>query len=83
MKRTEKFWINKERNVRETRAIAAINKKPKYFYKFVKNNSTIRADIRPPQDEEGNLDPSKKKISELLNEEYNSVFTTPDPKMTI
>ena len=40
-----KISINTERNLRETRAIAAIKKNPKYFYKFVKNNSTIRAGI--------------------------------------
>ena len=41
-----------ERNIREKRASAAIKKNPKYFYKFVKNNSTIRAGIGPLQDEE-------------------------------
>ena len=75
--------INTERNLRETRAIAAIKKNPNYFYKFVKNNSTIRAGIGPLQDEKVNLEPSKKKMSELLNEQYNSVFSTPDPTMTI
>ena len=45
--------INAERNLRETRAIAAIKNNPKYFYKFVKNNSKIRAGIGPHQDEEG------------------------------
>ena len=55
---------------------------PKYFYEFVKN-SKIRAGIGPLQDEEGNLEPSNKKMSELLNEQYNSVFSTPDPTMTI
>ena len=58
------------------RAIAGIKKNPKYFYKFVKNNSTIRALIGPLQDEEGNLEPSNKKMSELLNEQYNGVFST-------
>ena len=38
-----KMSINTERNIRETRAIAAIKNNPKYFYKFVKNNSKIRA----------------------------------------
>ena len=33
-----KISINTEINIRETRAIAAINKHSKYFYKFVKNN---------------------------------------------
>ena len=55
----------------------------KYFYKFVKNNSTIRAEMGPLQDEEGNLEPCNKKMSELLNEQYNSVFSTPDQMRTI
>ena len=78
-----KISINTEINLTETRAIAAIKKNPKYFYKFVKNNSTIRAGIGPLQDEEGNLVLSNKKMSELLNEQYNCVFSTPDPTMTI
>ena len=56
-----KISINTERNLKETRASAAIKKNPKYFYKFVKNNSTIRAGIGPLQDEEGNLELSNKK----------------------
>ena len=47
-----KISIKTERNLRETRAIAAIENNPKYFYKFVKNNSKIRAGIGPLQDEE-------------------------------
>ena len=65
------------------RAIAAIKKNPKCFYKLVKNNSMIRAGIRPLQDEEGNLEPSNKKMSELLSEQYNSIFSTLEPTMTI
>ena len=30
-----KIVINTQRNLRETRAIAAINNNPKYFYKYV------------------------------------------------
>ena len=77
-----KMSINMVRNLRETIAIAAI-KKNSNFYKFLKNNSTVRAGIGPLQDEEGNLEPSNRKMSELLNEQYNSVFSTPDPTMTI
>ena len=65
-----KISINTEINLRETRAIAAIKNNPKYFYKFVKNNSKIRAGIGPLQDEEGHLEPSNKKMSKLLNEQY-------------
>ena len=78
-----KILINTERNLRETRSIAAIKNNPKYFYKFVKNNSKIRAGIGTLQDQDGNLEPSNKKMSELLNEQYNCVFSTPDPTMTI
>ena len=63
-----KISINTEINLRETRTIAAIKNNPKYFYKFVKNNSKIRAGIGPLQDEEGNFEPSNQKMSELLNE---------------
>ena len=75
--------INIERNLREMRVIAAIKNNPKYFYKFVKINSKISAGIGPIQDEEGNFEPSNKNMSELLNEQYNSIFSTPDPTMTI
>ena len=78
-----KISINTEINLREKRAIAAIKKNPKCLYKFVKNNSTIRAGIEPLQDEERNLEPNNNKMSELLNEKYNSVFNTPDSTMTI
>ena len=43
----------------------------------------IRAWIWPLQDEEGNMEPSNKKMSKQLNEQYNSIFSTPDPSMTI
>ena len=68
-----KISKNTERNLRETRAIVAINKSPKYLYKFVKNNSTIRAGIGPLNDEEGNLNQATKNMSDLLNEQYNSL----------
>ena len=66
----------------ETRAIAAIKNNPKYFYIFIKNNSKIRAGIGPVQDEEGNLEPINQKMCKIVNEQYNSVFSTPDPTMT-
>ena len=78
-----KIVLNTEINLWETRAVAAIMQYPKYFYTFVKNNSTIGDGIEPLQDEEGNLEPSNKRLSNLLNEQYNSVFSTTDPTMTI
>ena len=40
-----KVSINTERNLRETRAIAAVNQNPKHFYKFVKNNSRLELEL--------------------------------------
>ena len=40
-----KISINTERNLRETKAIASIKNIPKYFYKYIKDNSKIRAGI--------------------------------------
>ena len=82
IKHNFKISINTERNLRETRTIAAMTK-PEIFVRIRKNNSKIRARIGPLQDEEGNREPSNKKMSELLNEQHNSVFSTPDPTMTI
>ena len=53
--------INTEKNLSKERAIAAIKKNPKFFYKFVKNNSRIRVRIGPLQDEEGNLEQATEK----------------------
>ena len=50
--------INTEKNLTEIRAIAAIKKNTKYFYKFFKK---IRAGIGLLQDEERNLEPSNTK----------------------
>ena len=57
--------------------------KPKIFLQICKNNSTVRAGIGPLRGWRGDLEPSNKKISELLNEQCNCVFSTPDPAMTI
>ena len=79
-----KISINTEINLRETRAVAAIKNNPKYFYKFVeKTTHMMRTGIGPLQDEEGNLEPSNKKMTKLLNEQYNSAFSTLHPTMTI
>ena len=61
---------------------AAIKKNPKSFYKFVRSNSTIEAGIGPLRDEMGNLETSKK-LKELLNAQYSSVFSTPDPNKDV
>ena len=45
LKKLKKISINTKTNLRETRAIAAVKKNPKYFHKFLKNNSAIRAGI--------------------------------------
>ena len=78
-----KISINTERNPRETRAIGAIKQNTKYFCKFIKNNLMFIAGIEPLQDKEGNLEASNKKMSQLLNEQHNSVFSTPGKTMTI
>ena len=62
-----KISINTERNLRETRAIAAIKNNPKYFYKFVKTNSKIRAEIGPllvPRGELGTKQQKNERITE-------------------
>ena len=55
-------------------------KNKKYFYKFVKNNLTIRAGIGGLQKGTWN---QATKMSDPLNEQFKSVFSTTEPTMTI
>ena len=67
-----KISMNTEINLWETRAIAAINKNPKYFYKFVK--TTQRSELELDLSRMNALptwNQATNKMSELLNEQYN------------
>ena len=68
-----------EAQAEETRVIRAVKKNPKYFYSYAKKKSVTRYAIGPLQ-AEGRLVTNTKEMSELLREQYESVFSTPKYK---
>ena len=68
-----------EAQAEETRVIQAVKKNPKYFYSYAKKKSVTKYAIGPLQ-AEGRLVTDTKVMSELLREQYESVFSTPKYK---
>ena len=78
-----KISINTERNLRETRVYCCYQEKPKILLQISKKQLNDQSWNWTSPGWRGNLEPSNKNMSELLNEQYNIVFSTPDPTMTI
>ena len=68
-----------ERMANEFRAVQAIKKNPKYFFKFAQNKSAIRTRIGPLEGKDGTPVQHPKQMSALLSEQYQAVFSEPDP----
>ena len=75
--------IANEQIARERAAVAAIKKNPKYFYKYVKNKSRIKARIGPLKNEHGTEISDPTDVANLLKQQYESVFSVPDPNKII
>ena len=65
------------RNYQEQKAIKAIQKNSKYFFAYAKKFSKTKPGIGPLKDKNGNFVFKKHEITEVLSEQYNSVFTQP------
>ena len=63
-----------QKESRRNKSYCCYKAKPKILLQILINDSTIKAGIEPHQDEMGNLETCKK-MSELLIEQYNSVFS--------
>ena len=76
--REMKLSHEKELKNEEEKAVAAIKRNPKYFYKYVKSKTHTRSPVGPLK--RGNeLVTENKDMCELLNEQYISAFSTPKP----
>lgn len=66
------------RQSEETKAINVIKENPKHFYAFAKKYSTTKVDIGPFMDESKNIVSSNFGMAEMLRNQYNKAFSTPD-----
>ena len=66
-----------ERRHCEEKAVGAISTNPKYFYKYARKHSNIRARVGPLLDSEGRACSAADAVAELLRDQYEKVFSTP------
>ena len=62
---------------KEKKAISKIKSKPKYFYKYVKNLSTIKQKITQICDKNGNMVTDLKSIANILQDQFVTSFSNP------
>ena len=67
-----------ERIHNESTALAKIKDDPNYFYRYAKKFSIVKSDIGPLLDSSGNLTSDKKIICQLLLDQFNKIFSTPN-----
>lgn len=67
----------KERADKEAWAIDNIKSNPRAFYKFAKETASVHCRIGPLLEKDGALTGNPKRISEILNDQFKSVFTPP------
>ena len=66
-----------ERSAEEKRAVEKIKLNPKYFYSYAQKFSKVRVGTGPLLDATNTLTACPTKMSELLSEQYASVFSKP------
>ena len=72
--------INYQRHQNETKAVKAIMKNPRYFYSYAKLHRKLKSTIGPLINSDGELVNDPKSMSDLLQQQYSSVFSDPDSK---
>ena len=75
---------DKRRMKQEKEALSKMKKDPKAFYNYAKKFSKATSDIGPFMSKEGNVVADAKTITDMLKEQYESVYSTPveDKKVT-
>ena len=66
-----------ERSAEEKRAVDKIKSNPKFFYSYAQRFSKVKVGIGPLLDATKTLTACASKMSELLSEQYASVFSKP------
>ncbi|KAG0711059.1 hypothetical protein GWK47_021420 [Chionoecetes opilio] len=75
---------HKQQRLREeNKATETIKSNPKHFFNFAKRFSKLNAPIGPLVTSEGQMEEDAKNISEILAEQYRTVFSIPDQTKVI
>ena len=74
-----KLNIEKEKLSDENHAISTISVNPNYFFSYTKRFSKQSTTTGPLLDDQGNLQQHPKKMADMLQKQYTSVFSEPSP----
>ena len=69
--------VNKDLQYREMQAVNKIHSNPKYFFSYAKKFSKQKHNISMLFDENKNIATCPKKIANILQRQFNSVFSDP------
>lgn len=69
--------ITAQKREAEQRAVQTIKQNPRFFFSYSKQFDKRKTNIGPLLDSENNLQPDPKKMADLLQQQYTSVFSDP------
>ena len=73
-----KETIIDQQRIREKKAIETIKKKPSYFFSYAKRARRSNSKVGPLYDQNNNLHSEHKVMADLLQNQYQSVFSDPN-----
>ena len=71
------------KQMKEKEALSKIKRNPKYFYKYANSFSKMRSKVGPLLNRKGETVKDPFLMSEILREQYESAFSTPNPEYNI
>ena len=69
--------VSKQNRVREGKAILKIIENPRYFFSYAKKHAKRKSTVGPLLDENKDLEHEPKKMADILQHQYSSVFSDP------
>ena len=70
--------INHELNAKEKKALSKITENPRFFFSYAKKFSKLRSNIGPLRDADGDLHHQPNEMADLLQSQYEAVFSDPN-----
>ena len=70
--------IEEDISARERKAVKCVKSNPRYFFSYAKKFSKLKSNIGPLKDSDGALHHDPKKMAQLLQDQFSSVFSNPN-----
>ena len=70
--------IHEQQKQQELKAVKNVKDNPRYFYSYAKRNNKLKSTVGPLLNSSGELTFDPKEMSDILQNQYASVFSNPD-----